>query len=66
MQFFITMVMSFAVAATAIPTLEVRDSVCPPGISTANLQCCAVDVEGVADLDCGARKFLKTPDATVI
>lgn len=57
MQFFITMALSFAAAVTAIPTLEVRQQVCPPGLLAGDPQCCATDVDGAADPDCNHRKF---------
>jgi hypothetical protein len=54
---FITLLGLFA-SAMASPAMRRQLSVC----STGSPQCCSVDVLGVADLDCAARKLFPPPD----
>lgn len=64
MQFF-TITTLFLATAFAAPSVDSNGNgvarrqapaFCPPGLLYTNPQCCAVDVLGVADLDCVARK----------
>lgn len=60
MQFTTVLVSILATAVIAIPTGNTGGGsapyvACPSGLYS-NLQCCATDVLGVANLDCASRK----------
>lgn len=54
MQYSLISILGFAAAALAVPT-EPSTSLCPVGLYSVP-QCCATDVLGVADLNCGSRE----------
>jgi hypothetical protein len=60
MQYFTIIAALFAGAAFAAPVQDLEDRQLPyvpcSGLY-ASAQCCATDVLGVADLDCGQREF---------
>lgn len=56
MQFTVALVALFAGLAAAVPTGEKRQTYIPCSGLYGTSQCCATDVLGVADLDCGTRK----------
>ncbi|KAJ3481286.1 hypothetical protein NLG97_g7860 [Lecanicillium saksenae] len=49
---FTAVVAIFASAVAAVPAAILARDVCPGGLLNSNLQCCAVDVLGLADLEC--------------
>jgi hypothetical protein len=57
MQFSLAIVTLLATAISALPTEEKRQAYIPCSGLYGTSQCCATDVLGVADLDCGNRKF---------
>lgn len=57
MQFSLAIVALLATAVSALPTEEKRQAYIPCSGLYGTSQCCATDVLGVADLDCGNRKF---------
>jgi hypothetical protein len=56
MQFSIAIIALFGAAVSALPTEEKRQAYIPCSGLYGTSQCCATDVLGVADLDCGNRK----------
>jgi len=60
-MFFTTVVATlFAGVALALPTVEERQAYVPCSGLYSNTQCCATDVLGVADLDCGEVPTIPT------
>lgn len=58
MKFFAaaTLFVAGVLAAPSPNTANSRSLLCSPGLYS-NAQCCAVDVLGVADLNCATRKY---------
>jgi hypothetical protein len=56
MQFSVAIITLLGAAVSALPTEEKRQVYTPCSGLYGTSQCCATDVLGVADLDCGNRK----------
>ncbi|KAG5662619.1 hypothetical protein KAF25_005037 [Fusarium avenaceum] len=63
MQFSIAIIALFGAAVSALPTEEKRQAYIPCSGLYGTSQCCATDVLGIADLDCGNPPTAPT-DAT--
>lgn len=63
MQFFTVVTALFASAALSAPTMEDRQVYVPCSGLYGSAQCCATDVLGIANLDCGQPPALPTDPA---
>lgn len=61
MQFTVVAVAGLAGLAAAAPAVESRQTYLPCTGLYSNVQCCATDILGLANLDCGSRKFFRSP-----